>query len=107
MLRNKLTIILLFASIAAAAQTVSVKDTVMRTYNYSDPDPVARTDRVYPYTRFNHFDFNAVAPFRHLYGLHVFLFMPFHACVCTAMGRGSTAATHVVSVPPPELPSAP
>lgn len=47
--------LLLLASAAAAAQTVTVKDTVMTTYDYSDPDPVARTDRVYPYTRYNHF----------------------------------------------------
>lgn len=60
MKKNLTVFALLFVCLAAAAQTVTVKDTVMRTYNYSDPDPVARTDRVYPYTRFNNFSFKPV-----------------------------------------------
>jgi len=60
-MKKILTVSLLaFASIAALAQTVTVKDTVMRTYNYSDPDPVAKTDRVYPYLRYQNFDFKGV-----------------------------------------------
>ncbi len=59
-MKKFLIIPLLLVCFGSAAQTVVVKDTVMRTYNYSDPDPVARTDRVYPYTRFNNFAFNAV-----------------------------------------------
>ena len=59
-MKKYLSALLLLSCFVAAAQTVSVKDTVIRTYNFSDPDPVARTDRVYPYTRFNNFDFSPV-----------------------------------------------
>ncbi|MBR1872583.1 MAG: DUF5107 domain-containing protein [Bacteroidales bacterium] len=59
-MKKYLVLPLLLSCYMAAAQTVSVKDTVIRTYNFSDPDPIARTDRVYPYTRFNSFDFNSV-----------------------------------------------
>lgn len=59
-MKKSLVLLFLMSAIMASAQTVSVKDTVIRTYNFSDPDPVARTDRVYPYTRFNNFAFNAV-----------------------------------------------
>ncbi len=59
-MKKSLVLLFLLSCTMAAAQTVSVKDTVIRTYNFSDPDPVARTDRVYPYTRFNHFDFQGV-----------------------------------------------
>lgn len=38
-----------------SAQSVTVKDTVMRTYGYSDPDPVPRTGRIYPYHRYQSF----------------------------------------------------
>ena len=54
-MKKFLLIPLLLAGVTAAAQTITVKDTVMTTYDYSDPDPVARTDRVYPYTRYNQF----------------------------------------------------
>ena len=60
MKKHLIAIASLLACLGAAAQTVTVKDTVIRTYNYSDPDPIARTDRVYPYTRFNNFAFNPV-----------------------------------------------
>ena len=40
---------------ALSAQSVTVKDTVMRTYGYSDPDPVPRTGRIYPYHRYQSF----------------------------------------------------
>ncbi len=59
-MKKSLVLLFLLSSVMAAAQTVSVKDTVMKTYNFSDPDPVARIDKVYPYTRFNRFDFHGV-----------------------------------------------
>ncbi|MGN0202648.1 MAG: DUF5107 domain-containing protein [Candidatus Cryptobacteroides sp.] len=48
---------LLFLAVCTAlsAQTVTVKDTVMRTYGFSDPDPVPRTGRIYPYHRYQTF----------------------------------------------------
>lgn len=60
-MKKLITVTLLaFAGIAASAQSITVKDTVMRTYNYSDPDPVAKIDRVYPYLRYQNFAFEAV-----------------------------------------------
>lgn len=52
-----LILLLLGGSFALMSQNITVKDTVITTYGFSDPDPVARTDRVYPYTRFNSFSF--------------------------------------------------
>lgn len=37
------------------AQTATVKDTVMRTYAYSDPDKAPRTGKIYPYNRYQTF----------------------------------------------------
>lgn len=37
------------------AQTITVKDTVMTTYPYSDPDPVANIRSIYPYWNFSGF----------------------------------------------------
>lgn len=42
------------------AQTVTVKDTLIKTYDFSDPDPVARTGRIYPYYKFQKFAFEGV-----------------------------------------------
>ena len=42
-------------ALAARAQTVTVKDTVMTTYPYADPDPVPRMGNIYPYWHFNTF----------------------------------------------------
>lgn len=53
-------LILIFACAVASAQTAIVKDTVIRTYQYSDPDPIPRPDRVYPYHRYQDFAFDAV-----------------------------------------------
>ncbi|MBQ0025260.1 MAG: DUF5107 domain-containing protein [Bacteroidales bacterium] len=56
-----LKILLALATVTSAgavsnAQTVvSVKDTVMRTYPFADPDPVPQMGEVYPYWRFQHF----------------------------------------------------
>lgn len=38
-----------------SAQTVTVKDTLMATYPFSDPDPVANISKIYPYWRFRTF----------------------------------------------------
>lgn len=51
------TVIFLSASLTASAQSVIVKDTTITTYGYSDPDPVPRTGNIYPYDRFQTFDF--------------------------------------------------
>ena len=53
----KRNILLLFAFTSALvnAQTVTVKDTTLRTYPFSDPNPIAKTDRVYPYLRYSGF----------------------------------------------------
>lgn len=50
-----LTIITAAAGLTLAAQTVTVKDTLMTTYPYSDPDPVAKTGKIYPYWHFQEF----------------------------------------------------
>lgn len=51
--------VLLFAACAmSSAQTVSVKDTLMRTYPYGDPDPVPHMGKIYPYWRFQQFTKN-------------------------------------------------
>ena len=39
----------------SSAQTVFVKDTLMRTYPYGDPDPVPQMGKIYPYWRFQQF----------------------------------------------------
>ena len=46
--------------IASVAQTITVKDTIMTTYPYGDPDPVARTGKIYPYWRFQGFSRESV-----------------------------------------------
>ena len=55
MRRLALLPVFLLLCAALSAQTVTVKDTVMRTYGYSDPDPVPRTGRIYPYHRYQSF----------------------------------------------------
>jgi tetratricopeptide (TPR) repeat protein len=52
-----LTFLLLLISISANAQQAVIKEVArpMTTYPYSDPDPVARPGRVYPYFRFDGF----------------------------------------------------
>jgi len=45
----------IFSATESAAQTVSVKDTVMTTYPYSDPDPVPNPGKIYPYWKFRQF----------------------------------------------------
>ena len=47
----------LSASVTAMAQNVIVKDTTVITYGYSDPDPVPKTSGIYPYERYQTFDF--------------------------------------------------
>ncbi len=44
--------VLLAVAFPAAAQQVTVKDTVCTTYPFSDPDPVYRDGNIYPYFRF-------------------------------------------------------
>ena len=46
MRRLALLPVFLLLCAALSAQSVTVKDTVMRTYGYSDPDPVPRTGRI-------------------------------------------------------------
>ena len=58
-MKRFLPLILIFACAVASAQTAIVKDTVIRTYQYSDPDPIPRPDRVYPYHRYQNFAFDA------------------------------------------------
>lgn len=43
------------ATLALHAQTITVKDTVMTTYPYSDPDPVPRMGKIFPYWHFQQF----------------------------------------------------
>lgn len=59
-MKRFLPLVLIFACAVASAQTAIVKDTVIRTYQYSDPDPIPRPDRVYPYHRYQNFAFDAV-----------------------------------------------
>lgn len=56
-MKRFLPIILILLGMPAFAQTVTVKDTVYRTYAYSDPDPVPLTGNAYPYHRYGTFDF--------------------------------------------------
>lgn len=49
------------AGISAAAQQVTVKDTVCTTYPFSDPDPVYRNGNIYPYYRFDTYAVTPVA----------------------------------------------
>jgi len=57
-MKRLLTALVLCVCTLASAQVVTVKDTTIRTYNFSDPDPVARTGRIYPYNRFETFAFD-------------------------------------------------
>ncbi|MBO8483080.1 MAG: DUF5107 domain-containing protein [Bacteroidetes bacterium] len=50
-------VILALANMTAAAQTATVKDTVMRTYPFSDPNPVPQPSGVYPYYKYETFAF--------------------------------------------------
>ena len=50
---------LLFCAMAFS-QTITVKDTVMATYPYGNPDPVPRIGKIYPYWRFQDFSQKAV-----------------------------------------------
>lgn len=52
--------LLIFSCALGHAQSYEVKDTTIVTYNFSDPDLVARTDRVYPYHRYQKFAFDGV-----------------------------------------------
>lgn len=47
--------VFLSASPDSAAQTVIVKDTLMKTYPFDDPDPVPNAGMLYPYWRFDSF----------------------------------------------------
>jgi len=49
--------LLLLLQFSGYAQNVSIREVMrpMKTYPFSDPDPVARPGRVYPYFRFNGF----------------------------------------------------
>ncbi len=40
----------------AVAQTVEVKDTVMTTYSFSDPNPIPEPGRIYPYFRYEKYE---------------------------------------------------
>ena len=51
--------LLALAGVTAAAQTAEVKDTVMLTYPFSDPNPVPQPDGVYPYHKYEGFAFDA------------------------------------------------
>lgn len=54
--RLVLAAVTIFAACAFSfAQSVSVKDTLMRTYPYGDPDPVPQMGKIYPYWRFQQF----------------------------------------------------
>jgi len=50
-----LSIALLAFSFSLKSQTATIKETtqIFRTYGYSDPDPVARPGKIYPYNRFD------------------------------------------------------
>lgn len=54
-MKETIAAFLLFWCALSFAQTAIVKDTVMVTYGFSDPDPVPRTDKVYPYCRYSGF----------------------------------------------------
>lgn len=43
------------AALSLSAQTVTVKDTLMTTYPFSDPDPVPAMGRIFPYWRFQQY----------------------------------------------------
>lgn len=47
--------VFLSAPLDSAAQTVVVKDTLMKTYPFADPDPVPNGGMLYPYWRFDGF----------------------------------------------------
>ena len=49
--------VLLSGSMVTTAQTITEKDTTILTYGYSDPDPVPRIGNLYPYERFQGFEF--------------------------------------------------
>lgn len=51
-------VFLFAACVMSSAQSVSVKDTLMRTYPYGDPDPVPQMGKIYPYWRFQQFTKN-------------------------------------------------
>lgn len=61
MIRNIiLSILSVTVCTAAAAQTVTVKDTVYRTYPFSDPDPVPKPSGIYPYFKYETFSLEPV-----------------------------------------------
>jgi hypothetical protein len=60
-MKHLLAAALFCAGIVASAQTVTVKDTTMVTYGYSDPDLVPRPGRIYPYHRYQTFAFDGAA----------------------------------------------
>lgn len=49
----------LFVCSVAAAQTFEVKDTLIRTYPYADPNPIPEPDGIYPYFKYENFAFEA------------------------------------------------
>lgn len=55
MKRIALSLVAALACLSASAQTATVKDTVMRTYGFSDPDMVPKTGKIYPYHRYQNF----------------------------------------------------
>ena len=55
-MRKLLTLLLsACAGVSLYGQTISVKDTLMTTYPFGNPDPVARVGKIYPYWRFQGF----------------------------------------------------
>ena len=61
MMKRVILILSIFFSIYASAQTVVVKDTVCLTYEFSDPNPIPQTDKIYPYHRFEKFALEPVS----------------------------------------------
>lgn len=59
-MKRILPVVLLFASLSMVAQTYEIKDTVITTYAFSDPDPVPEPDGIYPYYKFETFGFEPV-----------------------------------------------
>ncbi len=55
-----ISIVLSLVCVSAMAQTYEVKDTVMTTYAFSDPNPIPDPDGIYPYYKFESFGFRPV-----------------------------------------------
>ncbi len=55
-MKQLLTLVLasiVIASLGQSAATIKEYDKVFKTYPFSDPDPIARVDKIYPYFRFD------------------------------------------------------